>query len=352
MNQLFIHHRIFRLVSAPLMGVMVYLLILLINNTVENVDQLFSNQELYVCIALSYISFESMRGVVSALDRHLPSTTSFQNRLVWQISTTSILSMAAVGLAISAYYEWVIGFSIGRSELNTFLLIFSAISLLYNILYFSHYLLFAENKRKVEEERALRETLESEFASFKNEINPHLLYESLESLILALQQNVDQADELIDYLAGIYRYNLVNRHKELVSLKEELGATNYLLGLLNYRLNGLVRMTWDDLDTSSLLVIPGSLVVSIDSVVRNTLIGQEKPLIIRIYREDEYVVVQHTLNDRLQPHAESMEAFARIQRSYSFFSELPFVQVKADRENYIKFPVVNATIDQTVDLTA
>jgi hypothetical protein len=84
-------------------------------------------------------------------------------------------------------------------------------------------------------------------------------------------------------------------------------------------------------------------------VVRNTLISKQSPLTIQLYLEDgdEYVVLQHSLNDRLLLHQESLQAFARLQRSYSFFSENPFVQVKAGKENYIKFPLMRITTEET-----
>jgi hypothetical protein len=352
MNRLFIHHAFFRIMAAPVFGVMVYLLLLLINNTVENFGQLFSNQELYVCMGLSYISFESMRIVILMLNRYLQKATSFQSRIAFQLILGLLVSLTMVGIAISAYYQFVIGFSIGSIELNLFLLIYGVSGLLYNILFFSQYFLFTENKIKIEQEKALRENLQSEFDTFKNDINPHLLYESLESLILALQKNVDQADELIDYLAGIYRYQLVSRHKELVPLSEELAATHYLLGLLNYRLRGKVKLNVEMGDSNNTLIIPGSLIVSIDAVVRNSLIGDTGIFAIQLYFEDEYLVLQHRLNDKLQLHHESLQAFERIQRSYKFFSDMPFVQVKANRENYIKFPLVKINTEQPIDLTA
>jgi hypothetical protein len=52
------------------------------------------------------------------------------------------------------------------------------------------------------------------------------------------------------------------------------------------------------------------------------------------------------INDRLQIHKESLHAFVRLQRAYTFFSENPFVQVKAGKENYIKFPLVQIPIDE------
>lgn len=350
MNKLFIHNAFFRIGAGAVFGVLVYLLIILINNTVEEVNEIFNNQELYVCMGLAYISFESMRLMILLINHKLIKEQSIQTTIAYQIILTLLVSLTLVGLVISTYFRYVIGFSIGTSELNVFLLIYAAGGLLYNILYFSQVYLFKENKLKIEEERALRENLESEFLSFKNDVNPNLLYESLESLILTIHKNADQADELIDNLAGIYRYSIVNRNKELISIEEERKATQYLLSILEFRYPR--QIVFDDgIGESGIHLIPGSLIVTVDNIVRNTLISSNTPLTLKLYLEDEYLVLSHPINDRLMIHEDSLLAFERLQRSYSFFSEKPFVQVKANKENYIKFPIVSVAVEQPVDIS-
>jgi hypothetical protein len=91
---------------------------------------------------------------------------------------------------------------------------------------------------------------------------------------------------------------------------------------------------------SPIHLIPGSLMVTIDAIVRNTLISKKSPLLLSIYEEDDYIVLQHQLNDKLVLHTQSMDSFLRLQRSYSFFSDNTFVQVKAGNQHYIKFPSI------------
>lgn len=353
MNRLFIHNAIFRICAGPIFGVLVYLIILLINNSLLEVDKLFSSGELYVSIALTYIAFESMRWAISRFEKRKTEWSSIRQRALLQVGSSVGVSLFLVWAAISAYFKWVIGFSIGSGELNLFLGIYAISGLLYNLLYFSHYFVMRENKLKLEEERKLQEKLEADFHAFKNEINPDLLYESLENLILTLHHNADLAEEQIDYLAGIYRYSLVNRSKELISLNEELEATENLVRLLNFRHRDHIKLISEIPNDNAIHLIPGSLLVTLDTTVRNTLISQQNPLVVRLYTEDdEYVVMQHALNDRLLIHQESKDSFSRLLRSYSFFSDKPFVQVKAGRENFIKFPLVRITSDQTIQLPA
>jgi Histidine kinase len=341
MNRLFVHNTFFRFISGIIFGILVYLLILLINNSVESLTDSFSNQELYVSIILSYIAFESMRVVIKILDRNIVND-NLKRRMITQVLGTLIVSLGLISLAIASYFHWVIGFSIAPRELNLFLITFGITGVLYNTLYFSHLYLQRENKFQLDHEAKLREKIEADFSSFKNEINPDLLYESLENLILTIHHNSDLAEEQIDYLAGIYRYSLVNRNKELISLEEEIAVGENLLRLLNFRFNNFLSIHCTIIDLNEVHLIPGSLLITIDHIVRNTLISAQSPLQIKIYLEedDDYVVVEHTLNDKLILHDESRVAFSQLQRSYTFFSEKPFVQVKAGKENYIKFPLV------------
>jgi hypothetical protein len=341
MRKVFVHSALFRICAPAILGVLTYLLILLVHNSVAAVNKIFSNEELYVCMGLSYISLEAMRIVIVLIDRFGKSLEP-RRRIGVQLVATLLTVLGLVALAISGYFLMVVGFSIGNYELNTFLVLFGVVGLLYNLLYFSHFYLQQENKTWLDEEKKLREKVEADFSMFRSEINPDLLYESLENLILTIHHNTDEAEEQIDYLAGIYRYSLVNRQRELISLAEEMRAADNLLHLLNYHHHDQLNMLADPFPQDNISLIPGSLLVSIDSIIRNTLISRQTPLVIRIYleEEDDYLVLQHTLNDKLMLHSESLEAFARLQRSYSFFSDKPFVQVKAGRENYIKFPII------------
>jgi len=341
MNRSFVHNLLFRLGAPLVTGLLAYLLILLINNSVLGLDKIFSNQELYVTIALSYLSFTAMRWIILLIDRFGKGWAT-RRRIFLQTVFTLAGNFSVVGFSISTYYVTFVGFSIGRFELNIFLTIFGVSGLLYNLLYFSHFYLLQENRSRIDEERKLQEKVEADFVSFRSEINPDLLYESLENLILTIHHNTDAAEEQIDYLAGIYRYSLVNRQKELISLDEELRAATNLLNLVNYRYQKHLNLLSDIPNQHEIFLIPGSLMITIDTVIRNTLISQKSPLVIRLYleEEDDYLVLQHTLNDRLQLHQESLQAFTRLQRSYTFFSDKPFVQVKAGKENYIKFPMI------------
>jgi sensor histidine kinase YesM len=340
MKRYFIHNPLFRIVAPVVYGVLIYLLILLINNDVTQVNELFTTADVKVCIGLSFLSFEFMRVAIVLLGRMLGQKN--QTLIIWtQFVATTVLSVALVLASLSLYFVYFIGFSISATQLLVFGAIFVVTALLYNLLYFSNYYLQKENTVRLNAEKQQRDVLEMEMLEFKNDINPDLLYESLESVISLMYRNADEAEEYIDHLASAYRYVLSNRHLELVPLSKELEAGKVLLRLLNEKYQGQLKFESSFReDELQAMLIPGSLPVMLEGIIRNTIIARSEPFIIRCYIEDDYITIQSKLNDRLILHPASEMAFGRLQRSYSLYSDLPLIKVKAYQENYIKLPVI------------
>jgi sensor histidine kinase YesM len=340
MKKYFIHNMLFRVLAPPVYGVLVYLLILLINNDVTQVNDLFSTGEVYVCVGLSLISFEMMRLSIVLLGKLMKHSYE-RIRIIVQLSVTTILSVTLVLTSLSLYFIYFIGFSISDTQLLIFGVIFLVTALLYNLLFFSNYYLQKENTLKLNAEKQQRDVLEMEMAEFRNDINPDLLYESLESLISIMYRNTELAEEYIDNLASAYRHVLTNRHQELVPLSVELEAAKVLVHLFNGKYAGQLKFeSAIKAEDHQAMLIPGSLPVIVEGIIRNTIISPGEPFHIRCYMEDNYITVQSNLNDRLMIHPGAEMAFSRLQKSYSLYSDLPLIKVKAYQENYIKLPVI------------
>lgn len=341
MKKYFIHSPFFRLLAPPVYGILTYLIILLINNSLLQLNEIFSGQEVYMCIGLTFICFESARLVIIGLHRFLKNKFS-KARFLIQFVAGTVLPTTLVILVISLYFTYVIGYSIAFTQLILFTIIFALTAILYNALYVSNDYQLRENTLKLTTERQQREVLEMEMDEFRNDINPDLLYESLENVISLINRRNSDAEEYIDYLASAYRYVLTNRQQELISLQHEIDAGRNIVRLLNEKYFGQVKLEASLSDGDmNLQLIPGSLPVAIESIVRNTIISANDPLVIKCYLEDyEYLVLQCKLNDRLIKHSESTLALARLQKSYTLYSEKPLIQVKAYEENYIKLPVL------------
>src|SRR6185295_7519979 len=116
MKKLFIHNTVFRICAPMLYGVLVYLLILLVNNNLNDLLKIYSNKELYVCIALSYLSFESIRLTIILLAKQLGKIPRKYRAVVQTVVSLSV-SLLIVYLGVFTYFKWVEGYSVGWYEL-------------------------------------------------------------------------------------------------------------------------------------------------------------------------------------------------------------------------------------------
>lgn len=346
MKRYFIHHTLFRVIGPVIYGILTYLLILLINNNVAQINELFSSEEVYISIGLTVLSFESIRAVIILFSKFLPPRYE-SLRISGQLVLSTAVSLSMVMGSLTLYFTYGLGFSMGGTQTIIFAVIYAVTALLYNVLYFSNYYLQKENTLKINAEKQQREVLEMEMMEFQNDINPDLLYEGLETVINLMYRNRDAAEEYIDDLASAYRYVLTNRQRELVGLSSELDAAHTIIRLLNERVYNQLRFDVQlNPEVLSLQVIPGSLTIVLENIIRNTIISHHEPLVIRCYMEDdEYLTIQTRLNDRLVQHAESTRALARLQKSYKLYSDHPLIQVKAYEENYIKLPLIRVSSD-------
>ncbi len=332
MRTLFIHNIFFRLIGPIFIGTTIYLLILLLNNSITLVDDLFANQELYLCIVMVYVVFELNRLAMLLLARRTQNW-SFPLQIAIQLTVTFIIMVTTVYFIIYYYYQEFLGYEPSQSEYWIFYSIFGFTTLLYLTLHFSHMFLYQENKMKLEEEEFLKESLEFEFRNFKREMNPTLLLESLESLIAVLDGNPDAADELIDELSVVYRYILGSKSSELVSIQTELETAQHLINLFWYQGKEIdFRNNVDDG-----LCVPGVFLQIIEWLVKSSIHSTVQPMTIELSNVGSTIVLESERKPRLETEPLDLSDF---QRAYDFYSSQLIAVEESEGYTMVKVPLL------------
>lgn len=334
MKKLFIHKPLFRLLSPVFSGVIVYLLILLVNNNVAQLQNEFLGEELYVCIGMSYIIQEFSR-LLLLLFKRVKFFTNELISVIVQIVVSMLLCVGLVTIIISFYYKNILGFSPNSEELWLFNSIFCSITIIYILLFISHQYLHKINSEKLKEEENYLNHIEQDFNEFKQGINPDLLFESLENLLVLIKQDKEKADDFIDYLATIYRYILSSKQKQLVDWNEEFESTEVLVKLFNYLPYRNVSIL-NKLE-SSFLIVPRSLLFIVEQIIRTTIISSNVELIITIEEEKEKFIISYATNDKITV-VFSIDSFKEIERIYGIYSNHKIEVISTDSTRTIKLP--------------
>ena len=242
------------------------------------------------------------------------------------------------------YFVVILGYTslVGlETEVKSFALFFGITSLLYNMLYISYHLLNKRNEQLFDDEETLREQVQFELENYQAEVNPDLLFESLESAITLIHQDVDQAEDYIDQLALVFRYMLSNRNNESITINSEIDAARNLIELHNVRHSNLIKLT-PEITDDQLNIIPGSIPLIVEEIIKSNIISSSRPLEIILAMEGDYLTLSHKLNERLTKNKHEQLTFKRLQLAYSYFTDQPLVKVQAYGEAFYKIPILAA----------
>jgi two-component system LytT family sensor kinase len=131
--------------------------------------------------------------------------------------------------------------------------------------------------------------------TLKNQVNPHFLFNSLNTLSSLIATKPEIAEQFVQKLSSIYRYILENSRKDSISLDAELSFINDYFELFRIRDEGKIFLSVDVSGAASYNILPVSLQILVENAIKHNMATREAPLKISIYLDIPYVVVENNL---------------------------------------------------------
>lgn len=209
------------------------------------------------------------------------------------------------------------------------LIISLIISFIHEAVFF--YMLWMKTNKRAEQLE--RENLLSQYETLKNQINPHFLFNSFNTLITLIEEDKDAASDYTQKLSDFFRIILQLRDKSIIPLKEELELIDTYVYIQKKRYgNNLVVNKSIPENTLEKGVAPLSLQMLVENAVKHNVISTEKPLIIEIsVTGNNYLLVRNNFQKRNDNEASSGLGLINIQNRYSFLSDKkPEIIVNSD----------------------
>jgi hypothetical protein len=318
-------------------GVVVYILILLVFDTLNQFSSNFFSQEVAVTVTLTFVLLGILRLILNFIDKRFPLLVevntgneektsdkgvnhSFRIILIPFISL--LISIVVISFLVSIYFSFVLLISDFNTELIVFNGVYGVVAILYGIIHVSTSFLAVHKQIHYKQEKELRKGMESDLEKFKMQINPQLLYDGLENLISIVHTQPRMAEQFINHLSKIYRYNLDNRHVELVDLEKELELTSSLLHLLNIKHKQTIRLTHQlPPEWLGRQIIPCTISSLVQELINKSIVNEYQPLHIELKQEDEALLFISNHNPRIGLNGGSVWNLSMINKAYAFFND-------------------------------
>lgn len=340
MRGIFIHHPLFRILFPAGYGLLMYVLVLLVFDSIQELEENFFSQEALLCMALTYALFESLRWTLMGINRRFPEFKSVRRRVSIYLTGTLVCSLLVISAGVSVYFRLLLGYSNFTTELITLNSLYLVTTFFYTLVYFGIFYLNHYNQGRLEQETALREKMEYQLRALKSEVNPQLLYASLETLLTLLHSHPDEADAFIDCLSRIYRYSLEYRRNELAPLEQEIKAAENIVALYNYSHRNLIFMHLQlESPVFDKQLIPGTMQKLVEQAIQRSLITERRPLHLFLQvGPQEKIVLRYALHARLLPSPDTASLLTDLKKAYSYFTDQPLEYAEDQEQVAIRIP--------------
>ncbi|OUJ74049.1 sensor histidine kinase [Hymenobacter crusticola] len=156
-----------------------------------------------------------------------------------------------------------------------------------------------QNVRRTEQ--LTRAGVQSQLEALQSQLDPHFLFNSLNTLSALIDEHNLPAQDFVEQLADVYRYVLLSRDKATVPLAEELAFVDTYVALQKARFRDNLQVT-QDVPPEALMqhVAPLSVQLLVENALKHNVASREHPLHLAVRYElsGPFLVVENVLRPR------------------------------------------------------
>ncbi|NLA16189.1 MAG: histidine kinase [Bacteroidales bacterium] len=172
-------------------------------------------------------------------------------------------------------------------------------------------------KKALDREISKKNKATYQYHQLKHQMNPHFLFNSLNSLDYLIHTDAQKASDYVKNLAQLYRHFMNVCEEATIMLQEELEFVQLYTELLSQRFDNSLQVVVEvDKAFLTCKVIPCSLQVLVENATKHNVVSKDKPLQIRIATEDDYLLVQNNLQPKTYKVASTGVGLKNIRGQY------------------------------------
>ena len=262
-------------------------------------------------------------GMANILDKKLPWLHFPLRRLIVQVVLTVILVMLIIVIAIpilGLFWNQQITSDVFLSQMFFMMKVTFSFLLVGTLL--TNAIMFFKNWKEaaVQQEKLKREQLALQYETLKSQVNPHFLFNNLNSLTSLISTNPDKAIDFVKKLSEVYRYVLDQKDHELVALDIELKFLESYIFLQKIRFETNLNVQID-VESKNYKVIPLSLQMMVENAIKHNEISDRNPLLVHVFStDDQYLTVENKLQKKAGSEGNG-SGIQNISDRYEFFTD-------------------------------
>ncbi len=230
-------------------------------------------------------------------------------------------------------------------EIAAYYVVALLVTIIVSVFFHAFYLYRRVQDKKVKEQKIIAGTASAKFDALKNQLDPHFLFNSLNVLTSLIEEDADQAQRFTTSLSKVYRYVLEQKNKELVSIEEELQFARTYVRLLKMRFEDSIVLDLPEHSSNpEAKIVPLSLQLLLENAVKHNVVTDTKPLKIKVYEENGYLVVTNNIQEKQVVKKSSGVGLRNIQQRYQLLTDRNLNIEKNTKDFSVYLPILTKQV--------
>lgn len=206
-----------------------------------------------------------------------------------------------------------------------------------------------QQKTELEKNALHAEYMRSRYEALKNQVDPHFLFNSLNTLNSLVKD--EKAREYVQQLALVFRYTL--QTKEIISLRDELDFTKAYCNLMKIRYG-------DDLNFEmevgeklyDYLIIPLSVQTLVENAIKHNVVCQKHPLTVKIKGVNESIKVSNPVQPKKEAESGEGIGLMNLAERYRLMWNREISIIKTDAVFEVTIPIMPRRVQHPTTVTS
>jgi len=240
---------------------------------------------------------------------------------VWMLLFTLTANIILGQVFEKTFMDEVAGFTVADKLIHSnSAAIFSTIMIIavYESIFFNHQL-----RHSVEEaENLKRESLSAQLNALRTQVNPHFLFNNLNTLSSLIPENPKHAVDFVQQLSKVYRHILEVKEEKSILLSKEMEVLEAYYFLLKTRFGNNIEVKIDiPCEKLDKKIVPLSLQLLMENAIKHNIVSSSRPLKINIFTENGSLVMDNNLQMKHQVSESTGIGLDNIRNRYKLISE-------------------------------
>lgn len=199
-----------------------------------------------------------------------------------------------------------------------------------------------QQNEQVKNSELQRAKAEAELAALKNQIDPHFMFNSLNTLTHLIKVNGTKALEFTENLAEVYRYILSQKDQTLVLLDDELDFTHKYTDLLHLRFGNalIIKKQFNGTAGKDFLIPPTSVFVAFENAVKHNEISEKTPMQIDVDIRNGYLTITNSIRERKTRAHSSRIGLKNLDERFKLVTGKGITTDKQDNKFVVHLPLI------------